>query len=130
MKRIVTIIVFVGFLLGGEQLTAKDTSSAIQGLIDSFSVGRGKCLSKRCVNGLGITEYEYGSIYRGKFKNGLRHGTGTLVDNMGTIVFTGVWEKGKLKDGYLIDGARVAYEILDYREFKLGTDKNGTIKRK
>ena len=47
------------------------------------------CIAGDCVNGTGAFKYKDGSKYTGKFKNGKRHGQGSLEMSNGTI-YTGL----------------------------------------
>ena len=47
------------------------------------------CIAGDCVNGIGTFKYKDGSKYTGKFKNGKRHGQGSLEMSNGTV-YTGL----------------------------------------
>ena len=47
------------------------------------------CIAGDCVNGIGTFKYKDGSKYTGKFKNGKRHGQGSLEISDGTV-YTGL----------------------------------------
>ena len=70
----------------------------IQSIIPS-----GKCINGDCVNGVGEFKYETGSIYKGEWKNGMRHGLGELI-LFDKNIFNGNWE-----NNFLIGKAKITF---------------------
>ncbi|PJZ68295.1 membrane-binding protein [Leptospira perolatii] len=54
--------------------------------------------------GKGIYIYDDGSKYLGEWKDGKRHGKGSLFDNRGNIIQIGEWESDKFVKEYSIPG--------------------------
>ena len=49
------------------------------------------CIDGSPVTGIGTFTYGNKHVYDGKFKDGLRHGSGTLTNSRGEIISTGIW---------------------------------------
>jgi hypothetical protein len=78
-----------------------------------------KCISGNCVNGYGIYLYQSGMQYEGEWKNGRRHGKGTLTYPE-IYTYTGEWKNNK-EDGY----GGIVHNLYTYvGEWKRGS-KNG-----
>jgi hypothetical protein len=58
-------------------------------------------------NGYGTMNYADGSKYVGDWKFSLAHGRGTLFDPDGTVIFSGIWDMGKM----LGEGVKVEKSI-------------------
>lgn len=64
-----------------------------------------KCLEGDCKDGKGVIEYPFTGRYSGEFRNGNRHGTGTMKWDSGEMINgdgsknEGIWEDDKLVKG-------------------------------
>ncbi len=62
--------------------------------------------------GYGTMNYTDGSKYVGDWKYSLAHGRGTLYDADGTIIFSGIWDMGKmLGEGVKIEKSIAQKEV-------------------
>ena len=92
------------------------------GTLLTFSFG--ECLEGNCENGYGTYYYDGGDIYKGSFKDGLRHGYGTYVFIQDGDSWIGDWKKDQFQgktieeqidDFFLtLDLIDLFFEILSY----------------
>jgi hypothetical protein len=100
-------------------------------MLGFLSETKAQCISGDCKNGVGEYKGNNGS-YKGEFKNGLKHGTGTYYYNNGDK-YIGEWENDK-KHGngtyYFSSGAKYKGEFENDQRNGYGdyTYKDGTVK--
>ena len=95
MKKFISILIFISCFL-----------------LLNISGAMGKCEEGDCVNGKGTYKDALGNEYDGEWKNGKKHGTGTLILKNEKEKYKGQWLNGmrhgkglyKFKNGETYDG--------------------------